>query len=179
MILAAHAERADLEQATEQTREWGLINVVAKEQGGNGLETEFLERLDMGPFWNRDELPVLSLSTAAMSPTSLYKYARHLRKTHQKSDKIELAFWKKITLPLITLAMIILATPIGANITSQRDNDFAQRLGIGALIGILFYIGNQIIHTAGSIIAVHPAVLTLFPVVIILIASTLLFRRIS
>jgi lipopolysaccharide export system permease protein len=179
VILAAHAELADLDQASDQTREWSLINVVAKKQGEHSLQTEFLKRLDMGPFWNRDELPVLSLSTAAMSPTSLFHYARHLRKTRQKSDKIELAFWKKVTLPLITLAMIILATPIGVNISSQRNNDFAQRLGIGAVIGILFYIGNQIVHTAGSIIDIHPAILTLLPVLIILLASTVLFRRLS
>ncbi|MEE9342390.1 MAG: LPS export ABC transporter permease LptG [Gammaproteobacteria bacterium] len=175
LILAAHADYADL----DQSRDWSLIDVVQKESSPTGLKTSHLDKLDMGPFWKRDELPALSLSTAAMPPTSLYKYAQHLRETNQRSDKIELAFWKKISLPLTTLAMIILATPMGAKITSQRNADFAQRMGIGALIGILFYLGSQIIHTSGAMIKMHPAILTLIPIGIILIASNIMFRKLT
>ena len=175
LIMFAHADHADL----DQSREWSLIDVHKKTWRGNGLKTQTLAALDMGPFWKKSELPLLALSTSAMSLSSLYTYAKHLKDTRQRSDRIELAFWQKATLPLSTLVMVFLAVPIGGGQSTQRTSDFARRLGLGALVGILFYLGSQIIHTSGPATGLPPLALVSIPIILIAIAAILLFRRMT
>lgn len=175
LVMFAHADHADL----NQNREWSLKDVQKKTWEETSLTTKTLKELDIGPFWKKSELPLLPLSTAAMPPSSLYEYARYLHATNQRSDHIELAFLQKITLPLITLAMICLAVPIGAGQATQRTSDFALHLGIGALIGILFYLGSQIIHTMGPVVGLPPALLVSTPSILVMGAAIFLFRRMA
>jgi lipopolysaccharide export system permease protein len=173
LVMYAHAANAEL----DRTREWRLNDVHRKTWTNSAPETEAVDSLDMGPFWKREELPVMTLSTSAMSLTSLYQYNEHLITTGQKHDRIELALWQKLALPFATLAMIALAVPIGAGVSTQRSTDFARRLGAGALVGILFYLGSQIIQTSGSLAGLPIPVLVFIPVAVIGASAYYLFRR--
>lgn len=172
LVMYAHADRADLDHG----REWSLINVLKKTWAGK-IQTETLEELDMGPFWKKSELPLLSLPTSAMSISDLYTYARHLKATRQRSERIDLAFWQKIMLPLMLLAMVSMAVPIGATNTTQRTANLAMRLAGGAIVGILLYLGSQVLQTSGLAIGAAPWLLTAIPVVIVVLAASLLIRR--
>lgn len=172
LVMYAHADRADLDHG----REWSLINVHKKTWTGK-IQTETLEELDMGPFWKKSELPLLSLPTSAMSISDLYTYARHLKATGQRSERIDLAFWQKIMLPLMLLTMVSMAIPVGATNTTQRSANLAIRLAGGAIIGILLYLGSQVLQTSGLAIGASPWLLTAIPVVITALAAALLFRR--
>lgn len=171
----AHAERANLDQG----REWSLLKVHKKDWNGTHPETRRLEELDMGPFWKKSELPVLTLSTSAMSLSSLYQYARHLKQTHQRSERIELAFWQTLSLPLSLLSMVCLAVPVGAGSTTQRSSDFARRLAIGALTGIAFYLGSQIVHTSGMVLGLPPWLLVSIPILVVAGTAIFLLRRMT
>lgn len=172
LVMFAHADHADL----DQSREWSLIN-VHKKTWRDALQTEQISELDMGPFWKKNELPLLSLTTSAMSISSLYHYARHLKATNQHGERIDLAFWQRITLPLTLLAMVSLAVPIGAATSTHRTSGLAKRLAVGAIIGILFYLGSQIFQTSGIAMGAAPWLLTSIPVVVVVIAATLLFKK--
>ncbi len=173
LVMYAHADHADL----DQTREWSLDDVHRKTWKGRVPVTETLKSLDMGPFWKKDELPVMSLSTSAMSLTSLYNYNEFLKETGQKNDRIELALWQKLSLPFATLAMVCLAVPIGAGVSTQRSADFAQRLASGALVGILFYLGGQIIQSSGTVTGLPIPLLVFVPVLVIGSAALFLYRK--
>lgn len=175
LVMYAHADHADL----DQTREWSLNDVHRKTWDGAAPVTEPVPRLDMGPFWKKEELPVMSLSTSAMSLSSLYQYNEYLKDTGQKNDRIELALWQKLSLPFATLAMVCLAVPIGARVSTQRTADFARRLAVGALVGILFYLGSQIIQTSGSLTGVPIPVLVFIPVALIGATAAYLQRRLA
>lgn len=172
LVMYAHAERADL----DQSREWSLINVY-KKTWRDRIETEFIEALDMGPFWKKSELPLLSLSTSAMSVSDLYFYARHLKATNQRSERIDLAFWQRIMLPLSLLTMVAMAVPIGATNTTQRTSSLAMRLAIGAIAGILLYLGSQVLQTSGLAMGATPWLLAFIPVAIVTTIAIVLFRR--
>jgi len=173
LVMYAHADHADL----DQTREWSLGDVHRKTWTGDAPVTEKLDTLDMGPFWKKEELPVLSLSTSAMSLSSLYHYNEYLKQTGQKNDRFELALWQKLSLPFATLAMVFLAVPIGATVSSQRSADFARRLGTGAVIGILFYLGSQILQSSASLSRLPIPVLVFIPVAMVAAAAVYLFRK--
>lgn len=168
-----HAERAQLDNG----RRWDLLGVTQKTLQHGVLETRHHDSLQMGPFWSREELPTLPLSTAGMTPSNLYEYSSYLKSTDQLAQRIDQVFWQRIAMPLTTGAMVFLAIPIGAGLGAIRSNTFGRNLAVGAGVGILFYLASQLIQTGGSMVAI-PAVVTAFvPVLLVFsIATGLMYR---
>ncbi|MEN8763736.1 MAG: LPS export ABC transporter permease LptG [Thiogranum sp.] len=160
----AFARRAQL----TDSRRWDLLDVQQKTLDSGQLKSRHLPNLEMGPFWSREELPVLPLSTVGMTPTGLYEYSDYLKSTDQLSERIEQVFWQKIALPLTTGAMVFLAVPIGANVGTTRSSGFGKNLAIGAGVGILFYLLSQLIQTGASMAEIPPALAVFLPVVLVL-----------
>lgn len=168
------AQRAEL----NDNRRWNLLNVRQKQLKKGELESQVLAQLEMGPFWSREELPALPLSTAGMTPTNLYEYSDYLKSTDQVAERIEQLFWQRVALPLAAGAMVLLATPIGASVgAASRSGVFGKKLAVGAGIGILFYMASQLIHTGGAMAGMSPALIAFLPVMLILaIAGGLTWR---
>jgi lipopolysaccharide export system permease protein len=168
-----HADRAQLASG----RRWDLLGVTQKALQHGVLVTSQHASLQMGPFWSREELPALPLSTAGMTPSNLYEYSAYLKSTDQLAQRIEQAFWQRVAMPLTAGAMVVLAIPIGASLGAIRSNTFGRNLAIGAGAGILFYLASQLIQSGGALLAI-PAVVTAFlPVLLVVtVATTILYR---
>jgi lipopolysaccharide export system permease protein len=160
-----------------RNREWRLMDVRHKSLVGNELTSSYRKHLDTGPFWSTDELPIVPLSIMGMTLTGLYEYAGYLRDTSQKWEAVQQLFWQKIALPLTAGAMVLLAAPIGASISTQRASTFGRRLAVGAAVGILFYLASQIINTAGTLIGIPAPVVAFIPMTLLLVAAAILFYR--
>jgi len=160
-----------------QNREWRLMQVRHKKLENGQLHTTHREHLDTGPFWSTDELPIVPLSIMGMTLTGLYEYANYLRETNQKWGAVQQLFWQKIALPLTAGAMVLLATPIGAGVGTQRGSSFGKSLAIGAAVGILFYLAAQIINTGGALIGIPVPLVAFIPVTLVLLAALGLFYR--
>jgi len=167
------ARRAQL----TDSRRWDLLDVEQKKLVGDQLKSGHLPNLEMGPFWSREELPVLPLSTVGMTPTGLYEYSDYLKSTDQLSERIEQIFWQKIALPLTTGAMVFLAVPIGASVSTTRSSTFGKNLAIGAGVGILFYLLSQLIQAGASMAEIPPALAVFLPVMLVLSAAGGLINR--
>lgn len=172
--ISIHANHAEV---GNNSRKWNLIDVRYKELIDDDMVSRHLPELDMGPFWSRDELPVLTMSTAGMSLSGLYEYIRHLTDTGQRTERFEMAFWRKATIPLAAGIMVLLATPIGAEPNPRRRTAFGRRIAIGSTIGIFFYLGTQIIHATGLLLKLNTALITLSPILVLLAASVFLLYR--
>lgn len=168
-----YADRAQL----TTTRRWDLLGVSQKTLEGRILQTRKRDNLEMGPFWSRDELPALPMSTSGMTPSSLYEYSNYLKSTDQLSDRIEQLFWQRITLPLTASAMVFLAIPIGASLGTARSGAFGRNLAMGAAAGILFYLVSQLAQSGGSIAELPPSIVAFFPVTLVLVTASVLMRR--
>jgi lipopolysaccharide export system permease protein len=160
-----------------RNRKWRLIDAEHKSMTKGALSTEHKDQLDMGPFWSSEELPILPLSITGMTLTGLYDYMQHLKSTNQKAERVEQLFWQKIALPLTAGAMVLLATPVGAGLGTQRSTAFGRNLAVGAGVGILFYLASQIINTGGPLLGIPPAVVAFIPVMLVAVAAGGLFYR--
>ena len=158
-------------------RKWKLLDVTQKTLENGKLKTTFRKQLAMGPFWSPEELPVLPLPITGMTLTGLYDYAEYLHSTNQNWQRARQLFWQKIALPLTAGAMILLATPIGASLQSQRSTAFGRNLAIGAGVGIGFFLLTQIINTSSALIGLPPAVAAFTPAALVLAATGWLFAR--
>lgn len=170
-----HADTAD----TGEDRTWLLQNVTRKSFDGKATHTRHLPDVELGPFWSPDELPVVRMTTAAMPLVDMYHYIDYLKSRGQDTRQLELSLWQKITLPLSAGTMVFLAIPIGTSLSSQRNADFAKRLGIGTVIGIAVYLLTQIIHTLGLLIGAPPLLTALLPLLLILLATIVLLRKMT
>jgi lipopolysaccharide export system permease protein len=156
-------------------REWRLMNVQQKSLVNGKLQSNHKASLETGPFWSTEELPIIPLSIMGMTLTGLYEYADYLRDTNQKWQAVEQLFWQKVALPLTAGAMVLLAAPIGAAVSTQRASSFGKKLAIGASAGIVFYLASQIINTAGTLIGMPPALVAFIPMTLVLITAAALF----
>ena len=86
-------------------------------------------------------------------------------------------FWQRVTMPLTVAAMVLLATPISASLGSRRERNFGASMGIGALVGILFYLGAQIVFAIGQILQWHGLVVAVLPAVIVFACGGALVYR--
>jgi lipopolysaccharide export system permease protein len=173
LVNFVYANRARL----NESRRWDLLDVGQKSLVDNRLKSQHLEHLEMGPFWSRDELPALPLSTSGMTPSGLYEYSGYLKSTQQVSERIEQLFWQRVSLPLTAGAMVLLATPIGAGLGTTRSSAFGKKIAVGAGVGILFYLLSQLIQTGGSIAGLTPSLVAFLPVTLVFGASGILIYR--
>ena len=143
---------------------------------GSSIQSEHLPQLDWEPFLSETQVRVLELPPTTLSPSDTYQYARHLRETGQAAEQIELRFWQQVTLPLATGAMTLLSLPFVFG--PLRSASFGKRLGLGAMLGVGFYLVNQIVTNLGLLLGISAAVVALTPIVALILLTLLVLRRI-
>lgn len=161
----------------EHDRSWSFRNVRQKRIISGRMHTTHPKELEIENLWSRKELPTLTTSSENMSLSVLYSYSQYMKQNNQPSIRYEMAFWQKLTLPLSVAAMVLLATPISASLGSRRSRNFGTNMGIGAAIGISFYLLAQITYSLGQLLGLPLLLVCLLPTAAIgLIALWLLTR---
>lgn len=160
-----------------KNRQWLFRNVMEKVTVDDRLETRFHDELSIANLWSPDELPTLAQRSDSMNLSVLFSYSRYLASNGQPMEKYLNAFWQRLLMPLSVCAMVLLATPVSASVTAGRDRSFGINLGIGAVLGILFYLGTQIIFSLGQLLELSIPLVALLPTLIILACAVLLLRR--
>jgi lipopolysaccharide export system permease protein len=160
-----------------QDRRWLFQRAREKTLVNGALETRFHKELEIANLWSSDELPTLTLRSDGMPLSVLYHYSQYLASNGQPVDKYLNAFWQRLLMPFTVFAMVLLATPISASTTAGRDRSFGLNLGIGAVLGILFYLGAQIIFAMGQLLELNTPTVALLPALIILACALFLLRR--
>lgn len=160
-------------------RKWQFQGVREKKLVDGGLQTRGHKTLEIDKLWAPDELPTLSLSSDSMALSTLYNYSQFLADNGQPMAKYMSAFWQKMLMPLTVAAMVLLATPLSANLGGGRDRSFGLSMGIGAIIGILFYLGAQIIFALGQLLQLSMPLVSALPAIIVLLCALFMLRRMN
>lgn len=158
-------------------RRWLLKKVREKRLVDGEFQTRWHEELEVGQMWARDELPSLTLTADSMPLSVLYNYSQYLRDNGQPWQYHFGAFWQKLAMPLTVGAMVLLATSISASLGSRRNRNFGVNIGLGALAGILFYLGAQIVFAMGKLLGIPVALVAFIPTAVVLAVAMLLLRR--
>ncbi|TGD71597.1 LPS export ABC transporter permease LptG [Mangrovimicrobium sediminis] len=158
-------------------RRWLLHGVREKRLVDGDLVTRRRKEMTVENLWAQDELPTLSLPLETMRLSVLHGYADYLEQSGRPAQRYVSLFWEKLLMPLKVLAMVLLATPLSANSGSGRERSVGVKLGIGALVGILFFLVAQIIHALGQLLGLVPAVTALLPSVLVFICALMLLQR--
>ncbi|MCK5813848.1 MAG: LPS export ABC transporter permease LptG [Cocleimonas sp.] len=163
-------------------------SVIASEQGWQldrvettRFEEKRVNREAIQQINNADLLDAQILKIAAMKPeqlsgSALRQIIKHQQENALKSDKFELAYWKRFSVPLSTLVMLILAMPF--LFSSQRSGGTGQRVFIGIVVGIAFFLLNRVLNELGIVYGIAPVISAFLPLFLFLLVSLLVLRRI-
>lgn len=98
---------------------------------------------------NPDILSVLLVIPERMSVWNLMSYIKHLSDNHQKTQRYEIALWKKVVYPLAALVMVALALPFGY--THNRVGGVSLKIFSGVMLGVFFHMLNGLFSNLGII----------------------------
>jgi len=166
-----HADHADI----RPDGNWLLTGVLRKRLGASEFHTERLSSLSWPSFISAKQTELLILPPASMPPVALYRYIRNLERRHQPSTRYEQEFWAKISIPFSMIAMIMIAAPFVFG--PPRSQNTGHQITIGAAIGIVFSLVQQITSHLDLLLDLNPAAIALAPSVLLMTLAVYLFRH--
>jgi lipopolysaccharide export system permease protein len=92
---------------------------------------------------------VALLKPDRMSTLDLFQYIQHLEANGQTSQRYEIEFWRKVFYPLSCLVMVVLALPFAY--LHFRSGGITTYVFGGVLIGISFFLLNNVFGYAGNL----------------------------
>ncbi|MCC5857008.1 MAG: LPS export ABC transporter permease LptG [Ectothiorhodospiraceae bacterium] len=149
---------------------WLLHQVTVTRFSGDGGVAREHQAIQSWESQLRPEvLDVVVVDPEALSISDLWTYIGYLERNELESDRYRLAFWLKLATPLATLTMLLLTIPLAFG--SLRSVGAGQRIFIGVMIGIVFFLGNNLLNHLGLVYGLPPVVSALLPTLVFLAAA--------
>jgi lipopolysaccharide export system permease protein len=167
-VTRAHAARYE-------TDHWILENVTRIRVSNEAIATETQPQLAWQSTIDPGALNVLASDPEDLAMRELLTYIDYLRTNHLDTRHYQLAFWTKVIGPLTNLAMLFIALPFVFG--SQRSIGTGQRLLIGVLLGLAFYLLNRMLTSWVLLTGMQPIFGAILPTALFFLAGTLALRR--
>lgn len=155
--------------------QWLLTDVEQKRLDGSEVSVQHLDALPWESFMSTRTLSLLVVPLESLAPSDLYRVIQDLRAQGQNVYRYELVLWRRLSIPLATGVMILLSIPF--EFGSTRSTTAGYRIVLGAVVGIAFYLVNQIVGHLGLLLGLNPALTALAPVAVMLAIAVLWLRR--
>lgn len=166
-----HAERA-----VYAGDRWRMQELRVSRLDDGKLATERIEEMLLRERLVQPELfQLLTISPESLPIWQLHRYVDYLRENRLEADRFRLAFWKKIETPLSTLVMLLLALPVIFG--SMRSAGAGQRIFIGSLIGIGYYLVAELFSHVGIVYGLAAPLAALAPVLLFTAVGLYALRR--
>lgn len=166
-----------IESARYINKQWEMNNVVTRSFKNKQVINDVMDKKYTNTLINPDILEVAVAEPEQLSSKQLNKLIQHQQKNGLSSDRLELAFWKHYSIPLSALVMLLLAMPF--LFTSQRNANTGQRVFIGIVVGITFFLLNRVLNELGTVYNMPPLASAFSPVLLFLVASLLALKRVT
>lgn len=154
---------------------WQLHDVTIKRWAGDEETVEHLDAMPWRSFVPGSRLSEVSLPPESLSFVQLNRYVDFLQRTGQPAGQYLVALWQKLGNPILTLAMILFAVPF--TFGQSRSTGLASKLAVGALVGLLVYMVNQILVNLGILLKLDPLAVGVLPASVLLGAAMLVLAR--
>lgn len=126
---------------------WRLLDVAQTRFTPEGPRTARHAEAEWRSAVSPELLNVLVVAPERMSAWKLWKYTQHLAGNRQKTERYEIALWKKLFYPLAVLVMMALALPFAY--LHVRSGMVGVKVFLGIMLGILFHMLNSLFAHIG------------------------------
>lgn len=154
---------------------WDLKEATTKTFTGSGIESTSMDSMQWKSFLNPDDISTLTKSPESLSPIELFQHVRFLRATGQEAAAYALALWRKMGGALTTLAMLLLSIPF---VFGSVRTGLGNRLVFASMLGISVYLFDQIVANTGLLLHLNPALVALFPGLLLIGLANWWLRRV-
>jgi lipopolysaccharide export system permease protein len=128
---------------------WQLVDVAQTIFEGDRIRVAELADMEWQSALTPDILTVLMVDPGRMSLINLYRYVRHLEDNQQKTQRYEIALWKKLIYPAAALVMMALALPFGY--LHDRLGNVSLKVFAGVMLGVTFHMLNGLFSSLAVI----------------------------
>lgn len=167
-----HAKRAHYEDA-----EWQFQDVAISRFSDHGVKVEHLSAMPWNVQINPRILQLSVIKPKELSSLGLYRYIRYLRSNGVAADDYSLAFWRNVMEPITVLVLCVFALPFCFG--SLRSAGAGQRLFVGGLVGLVFYMFNEVVANAGVVYGLAPWLAASLPTSILAAATVYWIHRLN
>ncbi|MBR9814147.1 LPS export ABC transporter permease LptG [bacterium] len=190
---ASEIEGLELFEIDDEGRLQSTTRAATGRYSGDGWTFEDIQRTQFGPGGTRvqreasaslanelserfapDVLRLFVLEADALSARGLWRYVEYLNANSLDSERHALAFWRKVSVPVTVLVMMLVAVPFV--IGSNRQAGAGQRLFVGVMVGVGFYMVNEVTASTGLLYGLSPALSAFLPTAAVALIVALRLR---
>ena len=163
------------ERAIYQRGEWQMQNIrdmdISDDRTTEVRQNDRVWESELTP----QSLSVVMVEPRDMSISGLYSYAQYLERQGLNTDNYMLSFWKKVTQPLGTFALVLL----GASFIfgPLRQVPAGSRIFSGILVGLIYKYLEEMLAPASIVFGFAPILASLIPIVLSAGLGIYLLRR--
>lgn len=151
---------------------WRLREVVQTRFTADGPRTTRMPQTDWRTAVTPELINVLTVRPERMSTWSLYRYTQHLAGNRQKTERYEIALWKKLFYPIAALVMMALALPFAY--MHSRSGMVGLKVFLGIMLGIFFHMLNGLFSHIGLLQNWPPFAAAALPAAAFFLAAVLM-----
>jgi lipopolysaccharide export system permease protein len=151
-------------EASYEDGTWKLRQVLVESIEPDRIDSEFIVEMPWDVNLDSDLLDVLAIDPEDLSIRELSGYIRYVEANDLDSRSHRLAFWQKVFWPLANLVMLLVAMPFVFG--AVRSVTAGQRLFIGVLLGMVFFLSTRTTGTVALVYGLHPAVAAILPTLV-------------
>ncbi|MBE2295718.1 MAG: LPS export ABC transporter permease LptG [Phycisphaerales bacterium] len=169
--IATHADGARY-----RTGRWTLEGVNRSLLNGDSVLTERWSNMTVISAISPQILEVLTANPSQLSIRDLQVYVEYLEHNGLDAQPYRLALWRKLLAPLVYLAMLVIAMPFVFG--PQRSVSVGQRLLVGLLLGLAFFLINYLLGNMVLLYGYPPLLGAALPSLLFLSIGFYALRRI-
>lgn len=150
-----NVERAmHVESATYEHGRWVLRGVHVTRFDADEVRAEQLDESIWDGTLSPEVLRLFVLEANSLSTAGLLRLIVYMDDNGLDARSYRLSLWRKLVAPLTVVTMMLFAVPFVLG--SQRSGGAGQRLLIGILVGLVFYVVNEVTASLGQLFAWPP-----------------------
>lgn len=166
----AHAQRARYENG-----QWLLEDVQRRVIRPESVTATEMPQIAWDSVITPRTLDVLAADPGDLAMRELLTYIGYLRDNGLDTRRYQLVFWTKALAPLANLSMLFIAMPFA--FSRQRMVGVGQRLVIGILLGLAFFLFNRMLGNVVLLYGIPPLVGAALPMLLFYAAGTAALGR--
>ena len=166
LVQARHATLIGFDQ-------WRLDEVTVTHLGRGGLREERHETLLWPGLLSQEQAEILVRPLESLAPWELLRLVTMLRANGLSDHRHRIVLWQQLSIPVALVAMALLTLPL--LLGSLRTISAGTRIVIGGVVGIGFYLLQQMGGHLAGLFTLSPALLIMAPAVLLL-AGAVLFQ---
>ena len=124
-----------------------------------------------------DVLELAVIEPSELSSAGLWRYINYLDRNQINAEDYRLALWRNIVNPITVWVLVVFALPFAFG--SLRSAGAGQRLFVGGLVGLIFFLVNEIVAATGPVYGVAPWLAASLPTALLAVGTFIWMRRLD